>query len=287
MSKFIKGTIFTMGGKEYEVLTAGTDDPASSLVYAPLHEDDSSDPLSIRLWKAEAKLARGDIMINGYEENPTIKDSFYPPVIDPLEQIAELKKRIRAIEERRVLLLKVNDPLNQILIQDNIVRPNKAFDIWAYTSASPQNINKRNIQYIKIRGLVLALSTSSNKIEHFLFNIADQLQPCCRISGDTLSSVGEIKIDLSSELKTIQGSKTSILTSELGGKIELGIELRLNCKFATGLSIISSNILHAAYTREIKAPGLKINKLSFPEIGEHMIVIEGVWLDIYTEGFDK
>lgn len=270
-----------MGGKEYEVLATGGSDPSSCLVYAPRHEPDTSDPLTLRLWKAEAKLARGDITISGYAENPLSQnDAFIPPVNDPLSQIAELKKRIQAIEERRVTLCKVDDPVGQILIQDNIVRPNKPFDIWAYTKSSPRI--KRDIQYIKIRGIILAISASCSQIEHFLFNVSDQLQPGCRINDDTLGNEGRLRLDLVPGQKTIQGLKTEILNDSLGGRIELAIATKINCKYASGLTVISANINQAAYIREVKGPRMKINQLAFPEIGEHMIVIEGICLDIYT-----
>lgn len=286
MSSFMQGMTFTMEGKEYEVLTEGTSDPSSCLVYAPRHEKETADPLTIRMWKAEAKLARGDIMISGYaDESRRPGDSFFPPVIDPLEQIAELKKRIRAIEQRRLTMLKIDDPKGQILLQDNVVRPNKNFDIWAYTKSSGGSSKRdRNIQYIKLRGVVLAISGHGSQLEHFLFNISDQLQPCCRIAGETLSSEGKVKIDLTPRLQTIQGARTQILTESLGGRIELGIELRLACQYQSGATVINAKICQASYIRDVNAPGIKINKLAFPEIGDHMIAIEGVCVDIYTDG---
>lgn len=288
MSSFMKGMTFTMGGKEYEVLAEGTNDPSSCLVYVPRYEKETADPLTIRMWKAEAKLARGDIMISGYAddgERNGVRSTFYPPVTDPLEQIAELKKRIQAIERRRLTLLKVDDPTGVVLLQDNVVRPNKAFDIWDFTRASGDIAKKeRHIQYVKIRGLMLVISGNSALTERFLFNIADQLQPCCRIAGDTLSSEGKIKIDLTSRLKTIQGGLTQLLTDDMGGKIELAVELRLNCKYATGMTSINARILQAAYIREVNGPGFKINNLTFPEIGSHLIAIEGICVDIYTDG---
>lgn len=287
MNKFTKGAFFIMGGKEYEVLAEGTDDPASCLVYAPAHETEHADPLTIRMWKAEAKLARGDIMIRGHEENLGHATSFYPPIKDPLEQIAELKKRIQAIEERRVTLLKIDDPLGQVLLQDNIVRPNKAFDIWAYTLSSGIGRCHRNIQYIKTRGLIINLSANNAPTEHLLFNIGDQIQPCCSINGDNLSSEAKIKIELTPGLKTIQGGKTAILTPELKGKIGLTIEICVNCKYQTGMTMINANILQAAYLRDVKSPVLKIDNLAFPEIGDHAVAIEGICVDIYTEGLNQ
>ncbi|MCX4309077.1 MAG: hypothetical protein OSJ28_02060 [Desulfovibrio sp.] len=288
MGSFIKGMTFTMEGKEYEVVNEGTNDPASCLVYVLSQEKETADPQTLRMWKAEAKLARGDIMISGYSEESgkqPARDSFYPPVTDPLEQIAELKKRIHAIEQRRISLLKVDDPKAQILLQDNVVRPNKPFDVWNYTKSSGDTSKQnRKIQYVKLRGIMLVITSNSNQVEHFLFNISDQLQPCCRIAGDTLSSEGKIKIDLSAQVQTIQGNKTQILTSELEGRIELAVELKLNCKYATGLTIINAQIVQAAYIRDVNAPGLKINKIAFPEIGNHMIAVEGICVDIYTEG---
>lgn len=291
MGSFVKGMTFTMEGKEFEVLSEGTNDPASCLVYVPSKEKETADPLTLRMWKAEAKLARGDIMISGYSDDSGqegSKGSFYPPVTDPLEQIAELKKRIHAIEQRRISLLKVDDPKSAVLLQDNVVRPNKTFDIWQYTKASGDSVKQqRNIQYVKIRGLMLIITSKTSQLEHFLFNISDQLQPLCRIAGDTLSSEGRIKIDLSSQLQTIQGTRTKILTPALEGRIELAVELKLSCQYATGQTVISAKIVQAAYIREVNAPGLKINRIAFPEIGEHMIAIEGVCVDIYTDGPDK
>lgn len=291
MGSFVKGMTFTMEGKEYEILSEGTNDPSSCLVYVLSHEKETADPQTIRMWKAEAKLARGDIMISGYNDESrrkSGKDSFYPPVTDPLEQIAELKKRIQAIEQRRLTLLKIDDPKGQVLLQDNVVRPNKTFDVWEYTKSSGDSIKKRrNIQYVKIRGLMMVISGSGNQLEHFLFNITDQLQPCCRIAGDTLSSEGKIKIDLSSQIQTIQGTRTQIITEDLGGRIELAIELKLNCKYESGLMAINSKIIQAAYIRDVNAPGLKINKIAFPEIGSHMIAVEGICVDIYTDGEEQ
>lgn len=282
MSNFRKGCTFTMGGKEYEVISANGNDPASSLVYAERQDIHHTDPQTIRLWKAEAKLARGDIMLNGYIEKPANRDGFFPQLPDPLAQIAELKRRIRAIEERRVILLKSEDPTGQILLQDNIVRPNKPFDIW---SCVAEDKTPHSIQFIKIRAVVLSVASAA-QTENFLFNIDDQLLSACRISGDSLFCEGKVRLDLSPELQTIQGNPTQILSHDLGGKIELGIELRLHCKYLTGLAIVNANILSASYTRDIKAPGLKISKLAFPEIGEHTIAMEGVNLDIYTEGHE-
>lgn len=280
-----------MEGKEYEILSEGTNEPSSCIVYVLRHEKETADPQTLRMWKAEAKLARGDIMISGYtdESGPKgNKDSFYPPVTDPLEQIAELKKRIHAIEQRRLTLLKIDDPKGQVLLQDNVIRPNKTLDIWEYTKSSGDSLKKqRNIQYVKIRGLMMVISGHSNQLERFLFNISDQLQPCCRIAGDTLSSEGKIKIDLSPQIQTIQGARTQIIHEGLGGRIELAIELKLNCKYESGLIAINSKIMQAAYIRDVNAPGLKINKIAFPEIGSHMIAVEGICIDIYTDGDDK
>ncbi len=89
MGSFIKGMTFTMEGKEYEVVNEGTNDPASCLVYVLSQEKETADPQTLRMWKAEAKLARGDIMISGYSEESgkqPARDSFYPPVTDPLEK---------------------------------------------------------------------------------------------------------------------------------------------------------------------------------------------------------
>ncbi len=287
MGSFMKGMTFTMEWKEYEVLAEGTNDPSSCLVYVLRHEKETADPVSIRMWKAEARLARGDIMINGYDDESRNgqKDTFYPPVADPLEQIAELKKRIHAIEQRRLSLLKVDDPRGQVLLQDNVVRPNKTFDIWTYTRSSGDSSKKeQNIQYVKIRGIMLVISNKTSQPEHFLFNITDQMQPCCRIAGDTLSSEGKIKIDLTPKIQTIQGSRTRILNDTLSGRIELTVELGVDCKFAAGLMAINAKIVQASYIREVNGPGLKMNRLAFPEMGEHMIAIEGVCLDIYTAG---
>lgn len=280
-----------MGGKEYEIISEGTNDPSSCIVYVLRHEKETGDPQSLRMWKAEAKLARGDIMISGYvdeERNRKFKDSFYPPVTDPLEQIAELKKRILAIEQRRLTLLKVDDPKGHVLLQDNVVKPNKTFNIWEYTQASGDYVKRhRPIQYIKIRGIMIAVSGNSHFLEHFLFNISDQLQPCCRIVGDMLSSEGKIKIDLGPQIQTIQGARTQIFNDNLGGRIELGIDLKLNCQYESGEIKVVANISQVAYIREVNAPGLKINKIAFPEIGDHMIAVEGVCLDIYTAGVER
>lgn len=291
MPNFLKGMTFTMGGKEYEIISEGTNDPSSCIVYVERHEKETGDPQSLRMWKAEAKLARGDIMISGYtdeERNKKFKDSFYPPVTDPLEQIAELKKRILAIEERRLTLLKIDDPKGHVLLQDNVVKPNKVFNVWEYTQTSGDWAKKsRPIQYIKIRGIMIVVSANSHLLEHFLFNISDQLQPCCRILGDTLSSEGRIKIDLIPQVQTIQGAKTQIFNENLGGRMELTIDLKLNCQYESGEAKIAANISQAAYIRDVNAPGLKINKIAFPEIGEHMIAIEGICLDVYTAGVER
>lgn len=287
MGSFIKGMTFTMEGKEYEVLSEGTNDPSSCMVYVLRQEKETADPETIRMWKAEARLARGDIMISGYidDRKNEQKEKFFPPVIDPLEQIAELKKRIQAIEQRRLTLYRIDDPKGAVLLQDNVVRPNKHFDIWKYTQASGQGPRqKRNIQYVKIRGVVLVITANNQQAEHFLFNITDQLQPLCRIAGDTLSSDGKIRLNLTSELQTIQGGRTALITEQLGGRIELEVELKLNCQYRTGMAIINAQIIQAAYIRDVNAPGLKINRIAFPELGDHMIAVEGVCLDIYTEG---
>lgn len=285
MGSFMKGMTFTMEGKEYEILEEGTSDPSSCLVYILRNEKDTADPLTLRMWKAEAKLARGDIMISGYAEDQgnSNRNIFYPPITDPLEQIAELKKRIQAIEQRRLSLLKADDPKGFVLLQDNVVRPNKTFDIWAYTRASGDIAKKdRDIQFIKLRGLILVLSGA--QVEHYLFNISDQLQPCCKIAGGTLSSEGKIKLDITPRIKTIQGKPTSLLTGSLGGRVTLDVELGLNCQIRTGMTIIKASILQAAYIREVNAPGLRINSLELPELGDHMLAIEGVCVDIYTDG---
>lgn len=288
MGSFTKGATFTMEGKEYEVLSEGSNDPASCIVYVLRSEKETADPMTLRLWKAEARLARGDIMLNGGHDLPLPqreeKDTFFPPVSDPLEQIAELKKRIQAIEQRRLSLMKADDPKGEVLLQDNVVRPNKEFNIWNYTRAAGIARKDRNIQYVKIRGLMIAISGGNRKMEYFLFNIADQLQPCCRIAGRTLSSTGSVKIDLSPRLQSILGRPTQILSGDLfQGRIELSIEIRLNCQWATGVTSINARISQAAYIREVNGPVLKINRVSFPEIGNHMIAIEGICIDVYTD----
>lgn len=267
-------------------MTAGTNEPSSKMVYAPAGDRDGADPLTISSWKAEAKLARGDILINGYNDaGADTRDVFYSPVIDPLEQIAELKKRIRAIERRRISMLKADDPDGRVLLRDNVVRPNKPFDIWAYTKTSGDIAKReRKIHYVKIRGVMLVISGQSGWTEHFLFNIADHLQPLCRVSGDTLFSEGKIKIDLTSHIRTACGAQTKIITENLGGRIELGIDLRLNCKYASGLTAVNAKITQAAYIRDVNGPGLKISRVAFPELGDHFIAIEGVCLDIYVDG---
>lgn len=289
MGSFSKGMIFTMGGAEYEVLAEGTNEPSSDIVYAPASERDTSEPFTMSSWKAEAKLARGDILINGYSADKLgEKEVFYPRVIDPLEQIAELKKRIRAIERRRLSLLKADDPRGRVLLQDNVVRPNKPFDIWEYTRTSGDIAKReRKIQYVKIRGVMLIISGQSGHTERFLFNIGDQLQPLCRVSGDTLTSEGKIKIDLTSHMRTSRGGRTKIITDDIGGRIELGVELRLNCKVTTGLASVNAKITQAAYIRDVNAPGLKIGRVAFSELGDYFIAIEGVGLDIYTDGPDN
>lgn len=291
MTSFVKGMTFTMGGKEYEVLSGGTSDPSSSLVYVPRYGKNITDPSTLRIWKAESRLARGEIMINGFAEADSAGQqgsSFYPESLDPLEQIAELKKRISSIENRRVTLWKEEDHSSRILLQDNLVKPNKAFDIWAYAKASV-DFCQRPIQYVKLRGLLLALSGNGGKIEHFLFNISDQLSPTCRITGDTLSSEGKIRIDLTPGMTTIQGAPTTIISDDLDGRVELTIELRLLCQYLTGHTIIHANILQAAYIREVNGPGLKTGRLAFPELGEHAIAIEGISMDIYmaAENIEK
>lgn len=278
MTSFVKGMTFTMGGKEYEVLSAGGSDPSSSLVYAPAEDASLKNSHSLRIWKAESRLARGDIMISGYPESEggTV---CLPDAIDPLAQISELKRRIQEIEDRRVTLYRAYDPSAQILLKDNLVRPNKVFDIWAFANTT----KARPIQYVKLRGLLLALSSAQGGLEHFLFNISDQLSPTCRIEGDSLNSEGKIRVNLSPEMRTIQGNPPSIISANMDGKVELTMELRLACQFLTGQMIIHANILQAAYIRAINAPGMKTATLAFPEIGEHMIAIEGISVDIYTD----
>lgn len=291
MTSFMKGMTFTMGGNEYEILSEGTSDPSSCLVYAPLQKREAGSQQTLRIWKAEAKLARGEITISGYadeESQKRYRDDLYPPAADPLAQIAELKKRIMAIEQRRLNLLKVDDPRGQILLQDNVVKPNKTFDIWKYTITSGDYIKKaKPIQYVKIRGVIIAISGNSQYLERFLFNISDQLQPCCRNMGNALFSEGRIKIDLNHEIQTVQGNKTHIFNESLGGGIELGIDIKLSCMHETGETRVNANIVKAAYIRDVNAPGIQINKIAFPEIGEHMIAIEGVCLDVYVAGQDK
>lgn len=284
MGSFVKGMTFTMNGNEYEVLAEGGSDPASCMVFALRAEKDTADPESLRAWKAEDLLARGEIVPTGMPPESAGAAGAQVPITDPLEQIAELKKRILAIEQRRLGLLKVDDPRGEVLLQDNVVRPNKEFNIWNYTRASGLEQAGRKIQYVKIRGLIIVISASNRKMEHFLFNISDQLQPCCRISGATLSSEGRVKIEISPRLLTIQGQRTQILSSaQLEGRIELFIEIGLDCQWATGVTSISARILQAAYLREVNGPGLRINKISFPEIGNHMLAIEGVCVDVYAD----
>lgn len=282
MPIFTKGAVFTMGGKEYEVLAAGDDNPASCMLYVPRHEKDTADPLTIRMWKAEAKLARGDIMINSQPEDSASAQAnpFYPPITDPLEQIAELKKRIQAIEQRRVILLKSRDPSGQILLQDNIIRPNRPFDIWTLAANGEQ---KSPIQYIRPRALILTISSNDNP-EHFLFNIAGQIPPCCRAVDDVLSADGQVSLKLGPELHTIRGGRTNILTNDFAGRIELEIGLRLRCKYESGLTNLSAQIQRCSYIREVNSPTLKMDRLTFPEIGDHIITILGINVDIYTAG---
>ncbi|MBD5607725.1 MAG: hypothetical protein HDQ93_02605 [Desulfovibrio sp.] len=290
MGSFLKGMTFTMEGKEYEVIGEGTDDPSSCLVYVLRDEKETADPQTLRLWKAEAKLARGDIMISGYSDDRKSEDrrgSFYPPVIDPLEQIAELKKRIQAIERRRISLLKVDDPKGSVLLQDNIVRPNKRFDLWNYTRASGDLVKKaRKIQYAKLRGIALSLSAPGAIPELFLFNISDQLQPCCRIADNSLSSEGRIKLDLSSRLKTVLGKPSGILSPDMGGRVELDVELRLECDRTDGMMIVRANISRASFIREINAPSLTLDKIGLTDLAELKIAIEGICVDMYTDGPD-
>lgn len=281
MTSFIKGMTFTMGGKEYEVVAEGSSDPSSCMVYVPCHEKETADPQSIRIWKAEAKLARGDIMISGYTSDRHKQEAFFPTVVDPLQQIAELKRRIHAIEQRRISLLKADDPASHVLLQDNVVRPNKQFDIWQYTRTSGDIAKRgRTIQFIKIRGLVLSLAATAT--EYFLFNIADQLQPCCKVSGDTLTSEGKIKLDLTPELHTVKGTPTRLLTLPQGMRMELTVETALDCKFASGLTMIQANILQFSCLRNVNAPKLRFQPVPFPE-QDYSIGIEGVCIDVYTE----
>ncbi|MDE5833874.1 MAG: hypothetical protein K2H64_13020 [Desulfovibrio sp.] len=281
---------FTMEGQEYEVLGEGTSDPSSCMVYVLRKEKETADPQTLRMWKAEAKLARGDIMISGYADDakaPEKRDRFYPPIVDPLEQIAELKKRIQAIERRRLSLLKVDDPRGAVLLQDNIVRPNKRFDVWNYTRASGDSAKKsRPLQYIKLRGVALAISAPGGQTEFFLFNIGDQLQPCCRISGNSLSSEGKIKLNLSSRLKTTQGKPSKLFPADHGGGLELDVELRLECDRISGETLIGANISRAAFIREVNGSSAVLSELTFPEMGDRKISIEGICVDIYTDGPD-
>lgn len=290
MGSFLKGMTFTMEGKEYEVIGEGTDDPSSCLVYALRDEKETADPQTLRLWKAEAKLARGDIMISGYSDDRKSEESrgsFYPPVLDPLEQIAELKKRIQAIERRRISLLKVDDPKGAVLLQDNIVRPNKRFNLWNYTRASGDLVKKaRKIQYAKLRGVALSLASPGAVPEFFLFNIGDQLHPSCRIADNSLSSEGRIKLDISSRLKTVLGKPSDILAPDMGGRIELEIELRLECDRTDGSMIVRANISRAAFARDINAPSLTLDKIASRDQADRKIAIEGICVDIYTDGPD-
>lgn len=164
------------------------------------------------------------------------------------------------------------------------MRPNKEFNIWDYTRTSGVSQEGRNIQYVKIRGLIIVLSSQNRLMEHFLFNISDQIQPSCRIAGDTLSSEGRVKIDLSPRLQTIQGDRTQILAADaFRGHIELAIELGLKCQWASGVTTISAGIVQASYIREVNAAGFRMSSLAFPEIGNHMLAIEGVCVDVYTD----
>lgn len=285
MGTFQKGMTFSMHGKEYEVLSAVGEDANACIVYVLAAEKESADPLTMRASRAEYRLARGEIRITGYDPDALDDgDAARPAIYDPLEQIAELKKRIHAIEQRRLSLLKADDPRGETLLQDNVIRPNKEFNIWDYTKTSGVSQDGRNIQYVKIRGLIIVLSSQNRLTEHFLFNISDQLQPSCRIAGDTLSSEGRVKIDLSARLQTIQGDRTQILSPDMfRGHIELSIELGLKCQWASGLTIINAGIAQASYIREINAAGFRMSSLAFPEIGNHMLAIEGVCVDVYTD----
>lgn len=277
MTSFVRGMTFMMDGKEYEVLSEGGSDPSSSLVYAPANENYRGDPQTLRMWKAESRLARGDIMISGYPRGRG--QANFGSALDPLEQIAELKKRILELEKSRLTLFRAHDPAAQILLQDNLVRPNKVFEIWAYTAETRQ----APIQYIKLRGLLLALSGEKGRLEHFLFNISDQLSPTCRVKGGTLSSEGTIRIELAPGIQTIQGKASAIIPADMDGHIELTMDLRMACQHAIGQMAVYAKIRQAAYIRPINAPGLKTAPLAFPEIGSHMIAIEGISLDIYAE----
>lgn len=266
-----------MAGKEYEVLSAGSSDPSSCLVYAPAEATDADNSHSLRIWKAESRLARGDIMISSYPATDRINPCL-PGTLDPLAQIAQLKKHIQEMEDRRVTLLRANDPASQILLHDNMIRPNKVFEIWAY--AEPRQAQQ--IQNVKLRRLLLALSGTHCRLEHFLFDISDQISPTCRIAGDSLTTEGKIRINLSPEMRTIQGKRPGIIPANMDGKIELTMELRLSCQYLTGQMIVHANILQAAYIRAINAPGMKTARIAFPEIDEHMIAIEGIGVDIHT-----
>ncbi len=288
MTNFMKGMTFTMEGKEYEILSEGTNDPSSYLVYVALHENEGEDPKTLRIWKAEAKLARGDITINGHIDEEIRKkrgENPYPVLSDPLEQIADLKRRIMAIEERRLSLLKIDDPKGHALLQDNVFRPNKAFNIWDYTLTSGDYLKKsRAIQYIKIKGIIIGISVNSQILEHFSFNISDQVQPGIPVSDDTLVAEGRVKIVLDSQAQTIQGAKTRIIHEDLGGRIELEMDMGISCVCNSGEFKTQANFSKVAYIRDVNAPGLLINRIAFPEIGNHMVGIEGISADIYISG---
>lgn len=279
-----------MEGKEYEILSEGTNDPSSFIEYAPLHEKLSGEPLTLRMWKAEARLARGEIKINsGADESlEGGRLALYPPEPDPLEQIAELKKRILAIERRRVSLMKADDPKSKVLLQDNVLKPNKSFNIWDYTLSSGDCVKRgQELQFVRIRGVILALTGNSQFLERFLFNIADQIDPCSKTADGSLCSQGRVKVDINPRIQTIHGSKTQLINGSLGGRIELDIDMRLECGILSGRSKIAANISKAAYIRDVHAPGLMINKIAFPEIGDHMLAIEGLCVEIYTAGPEK
>lgn len=279
MSSFAKGITFTMGGTKYEVLAEGGTDLSSNLVYVPCEERETADPRTLVMWKAEAKLARGDILINDAQAAARP----HSPYSDSLQQIADLKRRIYAIERRRVNLLKIDDPESQVLLRDNIVRPNKSFDIWTYTRSSYDPRPKREIQHMKIHGILLAVQANSAPVEHFHFDISDQFESRCQTSGDTLTTQGTVKVELAEDLRTVHGLRPSFIPGNLGGHIVLDVELKALCKYAVGTAIINACIARAAYVRDVKAPGLKMNKIAFPEIGDHMIAIVGVCLEIYAD----
>lgn len=278
MSNFRKGATFTMNGEEYEVLTEGDNDPASCLIYAPLHC--STEPLSIRLWKEEAKLARGDITINGEDEATSPDQEFTLELPDPAARIIELKKRIRAIEKRRIVMRKSADPEGQTLLHDNIVRPNKPFDIWTY--ANHKNRHGRIIQFIKIQSIVIAI-TKGDDTERFLFNLAPNAMPNCRVGNGRIFLEGQVQINLNSQLQTIQGKNTRLIAFDPEWHLELLLALRLHCKATCGHALANANIIKASFAHNTNAPGLRLAMPSLLDASNSAIIVVGLGLDIYAE----